>query len=139
MANRHDLRLTALAFFTSAGRVPSSRYLKIRAIQVSPSSSTTANISTAIMDFSFNSSTNTCLLKCVKLAEAILLSASAFLFSLLGICLIENAVKLFKDASINKIYGSWSSSSTSIKVSEESSYGRSTIKSANICPLTDTL
>nr|GFA01600.1 hypothetical protein [Tanacetum cinerariifolium] len=58
-------------------RVPSSRYLKIGAIQVSPSSSTTANISNAIMDFSFNSSTNTCLLKCVKLVEAILLNSGS--------------------------------------------------------------
>nr|GEW01826.1 reverse transcriptase domain-containing protein [Tanacetum cinerariifolium] len=65
--------------------VPFSRYLKIGVIQVSPSSSTTANISTSFMDFSFNSSTNTCLLKCAKLVEAILLSASAFLFSLLGL------------------------------------------------------
>ncbi|GJV88085.1 hypothetical protein Tco_1532023 [Tanacetum coccineum] len=54
--NCHDLRLIALAFFTSAGRVHSAR--------------------------------------CAKLVEAILLSASAFLFSLLGICLIENALKL---------------------------------------------
>nr|GEV45731.1 hypothetical protein [Tanacetum cinerariifolium] len=37
---------------------------------------------------------STCLLKCVKFVEAILLRASAVLFSLLGICLIENALKL---------------------------------------------
>nr|GEX16031.1 reverse transcriptase domain-containing protein [Tanacetum cinerariifolium] len=33
LPNRYDLRLTALAFFTSAGRVSSLRYLKIRVIQ----------------------------------------------------------------------------------------------------------
>ncbi|GKE10162.1 hypothetical protein Tco_1413713 [Tanacetum coccineum] len=93
--NHCDLRLTTLAFFTSTSRVSSLRYSKIRGIQVSPSSSTTVIISTSLMDFSFNSSTNTCLLKCAKLVEAILLSASAFLFSPLGTFLIENALKLF--------------------------------------------
>ncbi|GJX13493.1 hypothetical protein Tco_0205251 [Tanacetum coccineum] len=44
-----------------------------------------------------------------------------------------------EDPSVNKIYGSGSSSSTSIKVSGESSSGRLTMKSANICPLTNTL
>nr|GEZ42609.1 hypothetical protein [Tanacetum cinerariifolium] len=130
------LLLTSLRLYAW---VPSSRYLKIGVIQVSPSSFITANISTSLMDFSFNSSTNTCLLKCAKLVEAILLSASNFLFSLLGTCLIENALKLFEDPSVNKIYGSESSSSTSIRVSEEPSFGRSTMKSANICPLIDTL
>ncbi|GJT14604.1 hypothetical protein Tco_0861646 [Tanacetum coccineum] len=64
MANRRDLRHTAFALFTSAGRV-------------SPVSS----------------STNTCLLRCAKLVDAILLSALAFLFSLLRTCLIENILK----------------------------------------------
>ncbi|GJR67261.1 hypothetical protein Tco_0013326 [Tanacetum coccineum] len=44
-----------------------------------------------------------------------------------------------EDPSVNRIYGSGISSSTSIRVSEDSSSGRSTMKSANICPLTDTL
>nr|GFB68213.1 hypothetical protein [Tanacetum cinerariifolium] len=101
------------------------------------------------------SSTNTCLLRSAKLVDAILLSASAFLFSLMGTFLIENALKLLvsvltfsspapkpsmkDDPSVNKIHGSGSSSSTSIRVSRESSFGRSTMKSANIRPLTDTL
>ncbi|GJT09209.1 hypothetical protein Tco_0843671 [Tanacetum coccineum] len=49
LADTYDLRLTAIAFFTSAGRVSS-----------------------------VSSSTNTCLLNCAKLVDAILLSASAF-------------------------------------------------------------
>ncbi|GJY25605.1 hypothetical protein Tco_0400331, partial [Tanacetum coccineum] len=208
--------------------VSSVRYSKIGVIQVSPSSSTTASISTSLIDFYFSSSTNTCLLKCAKLVDAILLSASAFLFSLLGTCLIENALKLLvsvltfssyrimsasfatyvpfiwlatncestfslrfltpicsailnpeikgsysaslfvvsnlnlrayvnfipsrfmsislapepsvqDDPFVNKIHGSGSSSSNSIRVSKESSSGHSTMKSANICPLIDTL
>ncbi|GKA71796.1 reverse transcriptase domain-containing protein [Tanacetum coccineum] len=94
MENCHDLRLTALAFFTFVGRVPYVRYLKIGVIHISPSSSTTANTSVALIDFSFSSSTSTCLRKCAKLVDTILLNASAFLFSLLGTCLIENASKL---------------------------------------------
>nr|GFC55474.1 reverse transcriptase domain-containing protein [Tanacetum cinerariifolium] len=42
------------------------------------------------------------------------------------------------DPSVNRIHGS-GSSSISIRVSEESSSGHSTMKSANICPLIDTL
>nr|GEU51265.1 hypothetical protein [Tanacetum cinerariifolium] len=91
-------------------------------------------------EFDFpSSSTNTCLLKCTKLVDAILLSASAFLFSLLGNCLIENALKPLDDPLVNRIHGSGSSSSISIRVFGESSFGRSTMKSANIFPLTDTL
>nr|GEY54959.1 reverse transcriptase domain-containing protein [Tanacetum cinerariifolium] len=65
-ANCQDLRLIALAFFTSTGKVPSVGYLKRGFIQVSPSSSTTANISTSLLDFSFSSSTGTCLLKALR-------------------------------------------------------------------------
>nr|GEX74853.1 hypothetical protein [Tanacetum cinerariifolium] len=103
-------------------------------------------------DFSFSSFTNTCLLKCAKLVDAILFRALAFLISLLGTCLIKNALKLLvceyqscpgticaDDPSVNKIHGSGSSSSTSIGVSRESSSGHSTMKFANNCPLTDTL
>ncbi|GKF20867.1 hypothetical protein Tco_0069505, partial [Tanacetum coccineum] len=43
------------------------------------------------------------------------------------------------DLSVNRIYGSGSSSSISIRVSGESSFGHSTMKSSNICPLTDIL
>ncbi|GJV50871.1 hypothetical protein Tco_1446612 [Tanacetum coccineum] len=46
------------------------------------------------MDFSFSSSTSTCLLRCAKLVDAILLRASAFLFLLRGTCLMENSLKL---------------------------------------------
>nr|GEX11333.1 hypothetical protein [Tanacetum cinerariifolium] len=95
--------------------VSSVRYLKIGAIQVSPSSSTTASISTSLIDFSFSSSTNTCLLNPA----------------------LEPSMQ--DDPSVNKIHGSGTSSSTSIRVSRESSSGRLTMKSANICPLTKTL
>nr|GEW80460.1 hypothetical protein [Tanacetum cinerariifolium] len=138
-ANRQDLCLIALAFFTSAGKVPSARYLKRGVIQVSPSSSTTNNISISPMDFSFSYSTSTCLLNCAKRVEAILLRESAFLFSLLRICLIENAFKSPEDLSVKKIHGSGRSPSSSIEVSKESSSGLSTTKSANIYPLTNTL
>nr|GEV03400.1 hypothetical protein [Tanacetum cinerariifolium] len=119
--------------------VSSLRYSKIGVIQISPSSSITASIYTSLIDFSFSSLTNTCLLKCAKLVDAIFLSATAFLFSLLGTCLIENALKLLDDPSVNKIHGLGSSSSTSLRVSRESSSIRSTMKSANIFPLIDTL
>nr|GEX52751.1 hypothetical protein [Tanacetum cinerariifolium] len=55
-------------------RVSYKRYSKIGVIHVSSSSSTIANISTSLIDFSFNSSTNTCLLRCAKLMDTILLS-----------------------------------------------------------------
>ncbi|GJV70750.1 hypothetical protein Tco_1490745 [Tanacetum coccineum] len=146
-------------------RISFVRYSKIGVIHVSPSSSTTASTSISHIDFSFSSSTNTCLLKCAKLVDDILLSASAFLISLLGTCLIENALKLLAsvrtfsryrimstsfanpapepsvqdDPSTSRIHSSGSSSSASIRVSGDSYSGRSTMKSANICPLTDTL
>ncbi|GJZ88784.1 hypothetical protein Tco_0660566 [Tanacetum coccineum] len=91
--SRHDLRFTALAFFSYFGNVPSMRYLKMGVIHVSSSSSTTAKTSTALIDFSYSFSTSTCLLKCAKLVDAILLNASAFLFSLLGTCLIVIALE----------------------------------------------
>ncbi|GJY61370.1 hypothetical protein Tco_0462027 [Tanacetum coccineum] len=118
MANRCDLCLTALALFSSADRVSSVRYSKIGFIHVSPSSSTTASISASLIDFSLSSSTNTCLLKCAKLIDTILLNASAFLFSLLGTYLIENALKLLEDLSVNKIHGSGSSSFISTEYPE---------------------
>ncbi|GKE81424.1 hypothetical protein Tco_1551424, partial [Tanacetum coccineum] len=43
------------------------------------------------------------------------------------------------DPSVNNVHGSGSSSSASMGVSGESSFGRSTMKSANIYPLTDVL
>ncbi|GKF61747.1 hypothetical protein Tco_0181801, partial [Tanacetum coccineum] len=43
------------------------------------------------------------------------------------------------DPSVNSIHGSESSSLSSIGVSGESSSGRSTMKSARICPLTEVL
>nr|GEW97112.1 hypothetical protein [Tanacetum cinerariifolium] len=117
-----DLRRTTLAFSISAESVPSMR---------------------------------TCLVKWAKLLDAILHRASAFLFSLLGTCLIENFLKLLKsvftfsrpalkpstqdDQSMNSVHGSKSSSSVSMGVFRESSFGRSTMKSAKICPLSDVL
>nr|GEY83311.1 hypothetical protein [Tanacetum cinerariifolium] len=44
------------------------------------------------------SSVSTCLLMWAKLVDAILLSASAFLFSPLGICLMENSLKMLPQA-----------------------------------------
>nr|GEV70120.1 hypothetical protein [Tanacetum cinerariifolium] len=44
------------------------------------------------------SSVSTCLLMWAKLVDAILLSASAFLFSPLGICLMENSLKMLVKA-----------------------------------------
>nr|GEW28198.1 hypothetical protein [Tanacetum cinerariifolium] len=96
-ANRGDLRLTALAFFASAGRVSSVRYLKIGVIQVNSIPSGFVSISPAS----------------------------------------EPSVQ--DDPSVNKIYGSGSSSSTSIRVSRDPSSGRSTMKYSSIFPLTDTL
>nr|GEX37295.1 hypothetical protein [Tanacetum cinerariifolium] len=121
MTNHCDLCRTALALFTSAGRVYFVRY--------------------------------------EKLVDVIFLSATAFLFSLLGTCLIKNILKLLMisapsgfasistapepsaqdDSSVNKIHGSESSSSTSMAVSEPSSSRRSTMKSTRIHLLTDTL
>ncbi|GJR22164.1 hypothetical protein Tco_0970691 [Tanacetum coccineum] len=72
---------TAPLFEVGLSQVPSGKEI--------PSSSTTTSTSLSFMDFSFNSSTNTCLLRCAKLVDAILLSASAFLFLLLGTCFIE--------------------------------------------------
>nr|GEX09850.1 reverse transcriptase domain-containing protein [Tanacetum cinerariifolium] len=97
--------------------------------------------------------------QCAKLVDAILLSASDLLFSLLGTCLIKNILKPLvnsapsrfvstspalepstqDDPSVNKIHGSGSSSSTSMGVSKESSSGCSTMKSAKMHSLTDTL
>nr|GEV75436.1 hypothetical protein [Tanacetum cinerariifolium] len=111
--NRYDLRRATLALFTFVGRVSS-----------------------------VSSSTNTCLLRCAKLVDAILLSALAFLFSLLETCLIENVLKPLvsvlsfskyriisasfaipapepsaqDEPSVNKVHGSGSSSSTSMAV-----------------------
>nr|GFA61012.1 reverse transcriptase domain-containing protein [Tanacetum cinerariifolium] len=59
--------------------------------------------------------------------------------SIVRICLIENALKLPEDPSVNQIHGSGSSPSFCIGVSKESSSGLSTMKSTNICRLTDTL
>nr|GEW27984.1 hypothetical protein [Tanacetum cinerariifolium] len=161
-AYRLDLRRMALAFSFSIGSVSSMR---------------------------------TYLFGWAKLVDVILLTASAFLFSLLGTCLIDNFLKPPKsvftfskystitgslaiasypasllvasnlnikvnpapckpgsfricksqassetiymdDPSVNNVYGSGSSSSASIGVSEKLSSGRSTMKLANIFPLT---
>ncbi|GKA12659.1 ribonuclease H-like domain-containing protein [Tanacetum coccineum] len=88
------LRRMALAFLFSSGRISSMRYSWIGVIHVCPSSSTTASTSFSSIDFSLSSSTSTCLLRWAKLVDAILLSASAFLLSPLGTCLIENSLKV---------------------------------------------
>ncbi|GJX97883.1 hypothetical protein Tco_0353681 [Tanacetum coccineum] len=82
MAKHCDFCLIDLAFSRFAGKVSLLRYSWIDVIQESPSSSTTESTSTSFTDFSFNSSTSTCLLRCAKLVDAILLSASALFVSL---------------------------------------------------------
>nr|GFB97033.1 hypothetical protein [Tanacetum cinerariifolium] len=61
-------------------------------IQVGPSSSITAVTSFPVMDLVLTTLTSTCLDKCAKLVDAILLRASAFLFLLRGTWLIEKDV-----------------------------------------------
>nr|GEX38189.1 hypothetical protein [Tanacetum cinerariifolium] len=48
-------------------------------------------------------------------------------------------LSLIDDLSVNNVHGSESSSLTLMGAAEESSSGRSTMKSAKICPLTDIL
>nr|GEW44561.1 hypothetical protein [Tanacetum cinerariifolium] len=93
MVYRLALILIARAFFVSAGRVPFVRYSTSCVLQQYPSSSITAKISLSSIDFLFSVSTKTCLVRWAKLMDAILLNASAFLFSLRGTCLIENISK----------------------------------------------
>ncbi|GJW54803.1 hypothetical protein Tco_0098888 [Tanacetum coccineum] len=82
-----------LASFLSPGRVPSFRYSIIGVIHVVPSSSTIVATSSSCMDFSLSISTKTCLDRCAKLVDAILLKASAFLFLLHGTWFIEKLAK----------------------------------------------
>ncbi|GKD38190.1 hypothetical protein Tco_1258397 [Tanacetum coccineum] len=108
----------ALAFFSSSGRISSARW--------------------------------------GKLMDVILLSASAFLFSPLALNLNLRAYvnstpsgfvsispapepSTHDDSSMNNIHGSGSYSLSSIGASSGSSSGRSTMKTARICPLTDVL
>ncbi|GKB43771.1 hypothetical protein Tco_0888713 [Tanacetum coccineum] len=101
MENRHDLRFTALAFFLSAGSVPSMRYLRMG---ISPSPISFLSLFQSLQlhyGLFLCFSTSTCLLKCAKLIDAILLNASAFLFSFLGTCFIENALKLLSIGDIH--------------------------------------
>ena len=66
----------------------------IGVIHVGSCSSITVDISISEMDFYFKVSTNNCFDRCAKLVDAVLLSASAFLFSPLGTCLMVNLSKL---------------------------------------------
>nr|GFC40482.1 hypothetical protein [Tanacetum cinerariifolium] len=61
-------------------------------IHVGPSSSITAVTSFSVMDLESSTSTSTCLDKCAKLVDAILLRASAFLFLLRGTWFIEKVL-----------------------------------------------
>ncbi|GKD58636.1 hypothetical protein Tco_1296145, partial [Tanacetum coccineum] len=143
-----------LASFLSPGRVPSFRYSIIGVIHVVPSSSTTVATSSSCMDFYLSISTKTCLDKCAKLVDAILLRASTFLFLLRGTWLIEKLAPLTRlltfssinpapdpsthdDPSVNSIHDSCKISVTG--VSGKSSSGFSTRKSDRICPFTDVL
>nr|GFB34272.1 reverse transcriptase domain-containing protein [Tanacetum cinerariifolium] len=78
----------------------------IGVIHVSPSSSTTANTSASFMDLSLSSSTRTCLVRPAP----------------------EPSMQ--DDPSVNNVHGSGSSSSASVVVTRESSFGCSTMKSA---------
>ncbi|GKG43457.1 hypothetical protein Tco_0480141, partial [Tanacetum coccineum] len=49
------------------------------------------------------------------------------------------SASLLDDPSVKSVHGSGCSSSTSIGTAKESSSGRSTMKSAKICPLINTL
>ncbi|GJU84972.1 hypothetical protein Tco_1292518 [Tanacetum coccineum] len=94
--NQHD---GYIVFHTSLNGLsrncfPLSDTISPGVIHVLPSFSTTERISFSFMDFSFSYSTSTYLLRCAKLMDAILLRASAFLFSLRGTCLMENSLKL---------------------------------------------
>nr|GEW22997.1 reverse transcriptase domain-containing protein [Tanacetum cinerariifolium] len=112
---------------------------KIGVIRVRPYS-TTASTSFSSIDFSLSSSTSTCLLKWTKLVDAILLSASAFLFSHLasnlnlrayvnsipsGLISIKPTLEpsIHDDPSVNNVYGSGSSFLSSMGVSGGSSSG----------------
>nr|GEV31637.1 retrovirus-related Pol polyprotein from transposon TNT 1-94 [Tanacetum cinerariifolium] len=118
--------------------------------------STTASTSFSSIEFSFSSFRSTCLIRWVKLVDAILLSASAFLFALLasnqnlrayvnftpsGFVIISLAPEpsMHDETFVNSIHGSGSSSLSSMDVSGGSSSERSTMKSNKICPLTDVL
>ncbi|GKB20081.1 hypothetical protein Tco_0854004 [Tanacetum coccineum] len=82
-----------LASFLSSRRVLSVKYSIVGVIYVIPSSFTTVVTSFSCMDVSFSILTNTCLDKCAKLVDAILLKASAFLFLLRGTWLIAKLAK----------------------------------------------
>ncbi|GKA20472.1 hypothetical protein Tco_0700461 [Tanacetum coccineum] len=149
------LILMVRAFFASAGSVSSVRYSNNGVIHEYHSSSTTARISPSLIDFSFKTSTKTCLVKWAKLVDAILLSASAFLFSLLdfarpfvllsvnstpsGFVRMSPALDPFRheDPSVKRIHGFGISSSVGVSVDGSSSSGSSEIKSAKIWPRMD--
>ncbi|GKB63918.1 hypothetical protein Tco_0920104, partial [Tanacetum coccineum] len=109
------LRRIDLAFFFSSGRISSMRYSWIGVIHVRPSSSTIASASFSSIDFSLSSSTSTCLLKWAKLVDAILLSASAFLFSPLASLLV--ALNLNLGAYVNSTPSGFVSISPALKMS----------------------
>jgi hypothetical protein len=81
------------ASFCSWGNVPLLMNSMIGVIQVGSCYSITVDISISEMDLFFKVYTNTCFDRCAKLVDAILLSASAFLFSPLGTCLMVNLSK----------------------------------------------
>nr|GFC32891.1 hypothetical protein [Tanacetum cinerariifolium] len=71
---------------------PRSRDWGQRLLGVGPSSSITAATSFSFVDLFSSTSTSTCLDRCAKLVDAILLRASACLFLLRSTWLIENVV-----------------------------------------------
>ncbi|GKD31588.1 putative reverse transcriptase domain-containing protein, partial [Tanacetum coccineum] len=135
--------LNLVAGFLGRGDGLDNHCIPLGVIHVFPSSSTTARISFSFMDFSFSSSTSTCLLRCARLVDAILLRTSSFLFllhasNLILMAYVNSAPSGFvnispapepstqDDPSVNKVHGSGSSSGSVMSSSGDSSSGRST-------------
>ena len=94
-SNLCAVRRTLRASFCSCGKIPLLINSMIGVIHVGSCSSVTVDISISKIDLSFRVSTNTYFDRCAKLVDAILLSASAFLFSPLGTCLMVNLSKFW--------------------------------------------
>nr|GEW17670.1 hypothetical protein [Tanacetum cinerariifolium] len=105
--------------------VPSVRYSTSGVIQQYPSSSTIAKIFLYSIEFLSSVSTKTCLVRWAMLVDAILLNASAFLFSLHGTCSIENSLKLLiRVLAFSRVHGSGIASSACTSIDGPSSSGR---------------
>ncbi|GJS10140.1 hypothetical protein Tco_0366936, partial [Tanacetum coccineum] len=103
-----DFILTLCAFFVYAGSVPFVRYSSNGVVQQYPSSSTMAKTSLSSIDFSFSTSTKTCLVRMSPAPDP----------------------SRHEATSVNKVHGSVTASSTCISMSGPSSPGLSAMKSA---------